>query len=100
MRHLLFVLAVAAAPTAVPLPVTTAVARAATVAAPGDLSSYRTVVADTLAIALSGDFPAAEKRITDFEKAWDDAEATMRPGNTASWTALLQSHSLDTPTAF
>lgn len=88
MRHLLFVLAIAAAPMAVPLPVTTAVARAATVTALGDLSSYRTIVADTLAIALSGDFPAAEKRITDFEKAWDDAEATMRPRNTASWTTL------------
>ena len=37
------------------------------------------IAADTLTIAKSGDFVAAEQRITDFETSWDAAESTMRP---------------------
>ena len=42
-------------------------------------------MADTRTIAKSGDLPAAEKRITDFETEWDDAEATMRPKAPETW---------------
>lgn len=51
----------------------------------GDLSNLKTIGAEVLAIAKTGDFVAAEKRITDFETAWDEAESTMRPKNPAAW---------------
>ena len=51
----------------------------------GDMSSFKTIIADVQAIAKSGDFTAAERRITDFETAWDDAEDKLRPLNKAAW---------------
>jgi hypothetical protein len=51
----------------------------------GDLSSLSAIVADVTVIAATGDFVKAETRITDFETAWDDAEATMRPLNPDAW---------------
>lgn len=51
----------------------------------GDLSIFKTIVSDVQSVAKTGDFAAAEKRVTDFETAWDNAEATMRPLNTAAW---------------
>ena len=51
----------------------------------GDLSNLRAIVTDVQTIARSGDFVAAEKRITNFETAWDDAEPNIRPLNTAAW---------------
>jgi len=58
------------------------------VAAPaglGDLSAFKGIVTDVQAIAATGDLVAAEKRVSDFETAWDDAEATMRPQDPAAW---------------
>ena len=51
----------------------------------GDLSNLKTIVADVQKIAETGDLAAAKERIADFETAWDDAEATMRPLNEAGW---------------
>ena len=51
----------------------------------GDLSSMKAIVADVQKIALTGDFKAAQVRITDFETAWDDSEAGMRPLNPTAW---------------
>jgi len=51
----------------------------------GDLAAYETIVADTSVIAGSGDLAAAEKRITDFETAWDAAESTLRAKDAAAW---------------
>ena len=51
----------------------------------GDLSNLEAIVGDVQSIAMTGDFVAAEKRITDFESAWDDAESGMRPKNPAAW---------------
>jgi hypothetical protein len=58
---------------------------AAPVASLGDLSNLKTIVADTTAIAKTGDMAATEKRITDFETAWDDAQEKMRPLNPEAW---------------
>ena len=59
---------------------TAEVASAISVAAPlGDLTSMEAIVAETTAIAASGDMVAAEARITGFETAWDDAAALTRP---------------------
>ena len=52
----------------------------------GDLSAMQTVVRETQAIAEKGDLPAAEKRITDFETLWDEAEPTLRPKNKDAWS--------------
>jgi hypothetical protein len=51
----------------------------------GDLSAMSAIVTDVTAIAAGGDFVKAETRITDFETAWDDAEATLRPMNPDAW---------------
>ena len=51
----------------------------------GDLTPMKTIIGDVQTIAAKGDFVAAAARITDFETAWDDAAATMRPLNTAAW---------------
>jgi hypothetical protein len=51
----------------------------------GDLSPLSTIVTDVTAIVAKGDFAKAQSRITDFETAWDDAEATMRPLNPDAW---------------
>lgn len=51
----------------------------------GDLTAMSTIVTDVTAIAATGDFVKAEARITDFETAWDDAEATLHPLNPEAW---------------
>lgn len=51
----------------------------------GDLSNFKTIVADVQALAEKGDIPAAAKRITDYETAWDQAETAIRPLNQAQW---------------
>ncbi len=51
----------------------------------GDLSALKAIVTDTQAIAASGDLIKAGKRLTDFETAWDEAEATLRPMNKVAW---------------
>jgi len=72
----------------------------------GDLSPMKAIVADVQKIAATGDFAAAATRITDWETAWDDAEAGMRPLNPDAWTkideasdAALKSLRKGTPTA-
>ena len=63
-----------------------AAAAAAVNSAPlGDLSALKAIVTDVTAIAAAGDLAGAATRATDFETAWDDAEATMRPMDPAAW---------------
>ena len=47
----------------------------------GDLSNFKTIVADVQALVDKGDIPAGAKRITDYETAWDGAETAIRPLN-------------------
>ncbi len=54
----------------------------------GDLTELKTIVTDTQTIAKSGDLVAAEKRITDFETAWDEGEARLRPLNAEAWGVI------------
>ena len=51
----------------------------------GDLSNFKTTIADVQALVDKGDIPAAAKRITDYETAWDGAETAIRPLNQAQW---------------
>lgn len=92
MRNLLLSVALIAAPVAVfsggyMLLAPAAQVQAATTSAPslGDMSSFVTIINDVETIAAKGDLVAAEKRITDFETAWDKAAGTLRPTNSSYW---------------
>jgi uncharacterized membrane protein YkoI len=54
----------------------------------GDLSSFRAIAADTLAIVSSGNLPRAKARIKDLETNWDRAEARLRPRNPERWLVI------------
>ena len=62
-----------------------AAASANTGPALGDMQPFISIISDVQGIANKGDMVAAEKRITDFETAWDDAQKKLRPVNTTSW---------------
>jgi uncharacterized membrane protein YkoI len=54
----------------------------------GDLSSFRTIAADTLAIVNGGNLARAKARIKDIETNWDRAEARLRPRNPERWLVI------------
>ena len=51
----------------------------------GDLSSFRTITEDTLALVNQGDLAGAKDRIADLEYEWDTAEGRLKPMNKAKW---------------
>ena len=63
---------------------------AATKAKPplGNISKFRTIVADTLVFTKAGDLKKAEKRITDMETKWDAYANPLQAKNKADWTIL------------
>jgi uncharacterized membrane protein YkoI len=54
----------------------------------GDLSSFRTIAADTLTIVNTGNLTRARARIKDLETEWDGAEAKLRPRNPERWRII------------
>lgn len=54
----------------------------------GDLSPFRTIVADTKAKLDGGDQAAATKRVDDLEKAWDDAQPRLQALDGQTWTII------------
>lgn len=82
MRKFIFAALLAAAPLAI-VP-----AQAATITALGDLSNLSAIVTDALTITQGGDLIAAEKRITNFETAWDQATGTMQPLSPPAWGVI------------
>lgn len=71
----------AASPQASPLPTLRA-------AALGDLTPFQTIASDTLAVVTRGDLAAAQKRGTDLETAWDNAEDKLKPTDPTRWRVL------------
>jgi hypothetical protein len=54
----------------------------------GDLSSFRTIAVDTLAIVNTGNLTSAKARIKYLETYWDKAEARLRPRNPEQWLLI------------
>jgi uncharacterized membrane protein YkoI len=54
----------------------------------GDLSPFRTIAADTLAIVDAGNVAGAKARIKNLEASWDQAEARIRPRDPERWLLI------------
>ena len=54
----------------------------------GDLSMFKSLANDTLVLVGKNDMAGAEKRITDFETAWDNAEPTLYPKDKQNWSRI------------
>ncbi|MDQ0318455.1 hypothetical protein QO002_000593 [Pararhizobium capsulatum DSM 1112] len=54
----------------------------------GDLSEFKVIATDRLALVTKGDLTAAKKRITDFETTWDQNEATLYQKNHDEWGVI------------
>lgn len=62
-----------------------AYAQAAHVGGLGDLTSFDGIAEDTLGLVKAHNWAAAEKRVTDFETAWDAAEPKLYALNKDQW---------------
>ena len=88
-----FVSLIAVAAMFTPLPLATPFALTPAFAAQpqaplGDLSTFRAIAEDTLAIVKTGDVAAARKRVSDLETAWDKAEPVLKAKDGKAWTAI------------
>jgi uncharacterized membrane protein YkoI len=54
----------------------------------GDLSSFRAIAADTLAMLNTGHLARAKARISDLETSWDAAEPKLRPRDPERWRTI------------
>lgn len=57
-------------------------------AALGDLTPFQNITNDALALATKGDIAAAQKRGTDLETAWDEAEDKLKPTDPSRWRVV------------
>jgi len=54
----------------------------------GDLSAFRQIAQDTLALVRAGDMSRAKARVGDLEFAWDNAAARLRSMNREKWSSV------------
>ncbi|PSB26392.1 hypothetical protein [Stenomitos frigidus] len=57
----------------------------------GELSSFRTIAADTLSSVQKGNLSAATARVGDLEVAWDKAQSRLKPMNPSQWSSVDKS---------
>jgi len=57
----------------------------------GDLSSFKKIAEDSLAMVGKKQMPEAKARIKDLETAWDVAEETVKARNPAKWNSADKS---------
>ena len=88
MKHALIALALIVTPVAMPVVMAQPVLAAPLTGKLGDLSSFATIADDTLTLIEQKDLVAAQKRITDFETAWDAAQPTLYPKDKAAWGVI------------
>jgi uncharacterized membrane protein YkoI len=55
---------------------------------PRDLSSFRAIAEDTLAVVNTGNLKRAKARIKNLETDWDRAEAKLRPRSPEQWRTI------------
>lgn len=53
-----------------------------------DVTTFRTITADALAMIQAGDEAGATARIADLEKTWDDAQPALQPLDDTGWTFI------------
>jgi hypothetical protein len=85
MKKALFVFALMAAPAIIPALIAPPAVAASATSKLGDLSKFEAIANDTLALVENNDLVAAQKRITDFETAWDAGEPTLYPKDKTAW---------------
>jgi uncharacterized membrane-anchored protein len=78
----------AAAAPVVPIAPTTTDAAPSTTFSAAQLTPFKQIAADDLALLRDGNQAAATKRITDLETAWDQQEKTLKPLDPTGWTLL------------
>ncbi len=77
-----------APPVPVPVPVVVPAGGPASDRPLGDLSSFRAITKDLTDLVSAGNWSGAKARATDLEKAWDDAQARLRPTSRDRWTLV------------
>ena len=72
------------------LPVTkpAVIARAAAKAPIGDLSKYRKLAVEVLALAKAGKLAAAKTKVKELETAWDSGQSKMESMNAKIWRTV------------
>ena len=75
-------------PLAVILPLAAAPIAMAASSRLGDMAPFEAIASDTLVLIDKGEIKAAEKRITDFETAWDKAESTLYSKDKTAWSTI------------
>jgi hypothetical protein len=53
-----------------------------------NISEFRTIASDTLALVRNGDQAGAAKRATDLETAWDDNQAALNAADCHAWAFI------------
>lgn len=54
----------------------------------GDLTPFRSIVVETIALVDKSDMAAAKARIKMLETSWDEAEPSLKPRAAADWHVL------------
>ncbi|MFJ6322027.1 MULTISPECIES: hypothetical protein [unclassified Rhizobium] len=85
MKKTLALISLLALPAVMPLLSAASVLAANVASNMGDLSQYQTIASDALALIEKNDIAGAQKRITDFETAWDAGQPTLYYKDKKAW---------------